>query len=89
METTVSVQIKYLAALRDRTGRRREEVSFPPGATLQDVAGWLNEQYDLSLPGPQVMATLNGHGWNQFSLKLSTRIKEGDIICLFPPVAGG
>jgi molybdopterin converting factor small subunit len=53
------------------------------------VAGWLNEQYDLSLPGPQVMATLNGHGWNQFSLKLSTRIKEGDIICLFPPVAGG
>ena len=89
MEMTVSVELKYLAALRDRTGRRREEVSFPPGATLQDVAGWLHEQHSLSLPGPQVMATLNGHGWTQLPSKLSTRIEEGDVICLFPPVAGG
>jgi MoaD family protein len=83
------VQIKYLAALRDRTGRRREEVSFPPGATLRDVAEWLNQRYALSLPNPQVMATLNGRGWEQFPSKLSTKIKEGDIICLFPPIAGG
>ena len=89
METTIRVQIKYLAALRARTGRRREEVGFPPGTTLQDVAGWLNEQYDLSLPSPQVMATVNGHGWTQLPSKLSTQIKEGDVICLFPPIAGG
>ena len=89
METAIRVQIKYLAALRDRTGRRREEVTFPPGTTLQDVAGWLNEQYALVLPSPQVMATLNGNGWDQFPLKLSTAIREGDIICLFPPIAGG
>lgn len=89
MENNVKVQIKYLAALRDRTGRRQEEVSFPPGATLRDVARWLNERYALSFPDPQVMAILNGRGWEQFPLKLSTEIKEGDIICLFPPIAGG
>ncbi len=89
MEANIKLQIKYLAALRDRTGRRQEEVSFPQGTTLQDVAEWLNGQYDLSLPNPQVMATLNGSGWNQFSLKLATEIREGDIICLFPPIAGG
>jgi len=83
------VQIKYLAALRDRTGHRREEVSFPPGATLRDVAEWLNQRYALSLPNSQVMATLNGRGWEQFPLELSTPIKQGDIICLFPPIAGG
>jgi MoaD family protein len=83
------VQIKYLAALRDRTGRKREEVSFPSGATLRDVAEWLNQHYALSLPNPQVMATLNGRGWEQFPLKLSTEVKEGDIISLFPPIAGG
>jgi MoaD family protein len=83
------VQIKYLAALRDRTGRKREEVSFPSGTTLRDVAKWLNQHYALSLPNPQVMATLNGQGWEQFPLKLATEIKEGDIICLFPPIAGG
>jgi MoaD family protein len=89
MKADVKVQIKYLAALRDRTGCRQEEVSFPPGATLQDVAAWLNGQYDLSLPNPQVMATLNGRGWEQFPSGLSTEIKEGDVICLFPPIAGG
>jgi len=83
------VQIKYLAALRDRTGRKRQEVSFPSGATLRDVAEWLNQHYALSLPNPQVMATLNGRGWEQFPLRLSTEIKEGDIISLFPPIAGG
>ena len=83
------VQIKYLAALRDRTRRKREEVSFPSGATLRDVAEWLNQHYALSLPNPQVMATLNGRGWEQFPSKLSTEIKEGDIISLFPPIAGG
>lgn len=89
METSIRVQIKYLAGLRDQTGRRREEVSFRSGTTLQDVAGWLKEQYDLALPGPQVMATLNGNGWDQFPLKLSTTVSEGDIICLFSPIAGG
>jgi MoaD family protein len=89
MKANVKIQIKYLAALRDRTGRRQEEVSFPPGATLQDVAEWLNQCYALSLPSPQAMATLNGRGWEQFPSKLSTEIKEGDIICLFPPIAGG
>jgi MoaD family protein len=89
MKANVQVQIKYLAALRDRTGRRQEEFSFPPGATLQDVAEWLNQRYPLSLPDPQVMATLNGRGWEQFPSKLSTEIKEGDVICLFPPIAGG
>jgi MoaD family protein len=85
----VRAQIKYLSVLRDRTGRRQEEASFPVSATLRDVAEWLNEQYDLSLPNPQVMAILNGKGWEQLPLKLSTEIKEGDVICLFPPIAGG
>jgi MoaD family protein len=89
LEANVKVKIKYLAALRDRTGRRQEEISFPPSTTLQDVAEWLNQRYTLSLPNPQVMVTLNGRGWEQFPLKLSTEIKGGDIICLFPPIAGG
>ncbi len=89
IESHIKVQIKYLSALRDRTGRRQEEVSFPPGATLRDVAEWLNGRYALSLPDPHLMATLNGRGWEQFPAKLSTEIKEGDVICLFPPIAGG
>lgn len=89
MKANVNVRIKYLSVLRDRTGHREEEVSFPPGTTLQDVAAWLNERYGLSLPDPQVMVTLNGKGWEQYPLKLSTQVKEGDVILLFSPIAGG
>ncbi|MDH7485075.1 MAG: MoaD/ThiS family protein [Anaerolineae bacterium] len=89
MEDSVRVQIKYLASLRDRTGCRQEEVTFPAGATLGDVAGWLNRRYGFSLPNPQVMAILNGRGWEQFPARLSTEIREGDVIALFPPLAGG
>ena len=83
------IEIKYLASLRDRAGRRQEEGTFRPGATLQDVIEWLDSQYALSLPDPQVMATLNGRGWEQLPLKLSTKMAQGDVICLFPPIAGG
>ena len=85
----ITVQIKYLSALRDTTGRRVQEVTCSPGATLHDVVAWLNERYPLALPNPQVMAILNGTGWEQLPGKLATEIEDGDVICLFPPIAGG
>jgi len=85
----VKVQIKYFVTLREQTGRRQEQVGLPQGAVLEDVARWLNECYALSLPNPRIMAILNGRGWEQFPLKLATEIKDGDVICLFPPIAGG
>ena len=89
MRDHVTVEIKYLAVLRDHTGRPAEEVTFPRGASLHDVAGWLEQRYALTLPAPQLIATLNGYGWEQLREGLSTRIQEGDVICLFAPVAGG
>jgi molybdopterin converting factor small subunit len=85
----VTVEIKYLSALRDHTGRPAEEVSFPPGASLHDVAGWLQQRYALTLPAPQLFATLNGDGWHRLRQGLSTRIEEDDVICLFAPIDGG
>ena len=85
----VIVQIKYLVNLREHTGKSQEKISFPQGATLRDVAEWLNAHYNLSLPNPQIMAILNGKGWEQFPLKLDTKLQEEDVICLFPPVSGG
>ena len=85
----VKVQIKYLVNLRERSGCREEEVCFPPGARLQDVAEWVGTRHGLVLPDPQIMATLNGKGWEQFPAKLSTELKTGDAICFFPLLSGG
>ncbi len=86
---SVKISIKYLVTIRDSTGRSREEVGFSKGCVLKDVVDWLNGRYDLSLPNPQVMAILNGRGWQQLPAKMATEIKDGDVICLFPPIAGG
>lgn len=84
-----TIQVKYLSAIRDRTGRRSEDVDLLPGATLEDLADWLNERYGLTVPGPGIMAVLNGRGWGQYPSKLGTEIREGDVVCLFPPISGG
>jgi len=85
----VKIVIKYLVTVKSMTGHSNEEVSFPGGSKLQDVVDWLNKSYSISLPDPRIMAILNGKGWEQLPLKLSTELKQGDIICLFPPIAGG
>ncbi len=88
-EAPVKVLVKYLVSLRERTGRKQEECRFPRGSSLQDLADLLKERYALSLPDPEVMAILNGRGWWQLPSKLATEIKDGDIVCLFPPIFGG
>lgn len=89
MDASVSLQIKYLSSIRDITKLRSETVSFPSGATLQHVTDWLKTKYDLSVPNRGIMATLNGRGWTQFDRQIETEVKDGDVICLFPPVSGG
>ena len=87
MERTIRVEIRYLSVIRDKTGCRREQVSFPAGSLLQNVADWLNDRY--SLPNPQMMTLLNGRGWKQYPQELSTKIKEGDTITLASILSGG
>ncbi|MGQ9615785.1 MAG: MoaD/ThiS family protein [Spirochaetota bacterium] len=89
MQDSVRITIKYLVNLRDRAGKRVEEVSFLRGSTLWNVARWLSEKYNIKLPDPKIIAILNGKGWEQLPEKFETRVDEGDIICLFPPVSGG
>jgi molybdopterin converting factor small subunit len=85
----VNIMIKYLAGIREKTGVQEERVSFPSRSTLNDVADWVLNRYGLTVPNPRLMAILNGRGWGQYPEKLSTELKEGDTICLFPPISGG
>ncbi len=89
MDDNINIQIKYLSAIRDKVGHGEDYASFPRNSKLLNVKHWLNERYSLSLPNPEVIVTLNGKGWNQMPLKLSTGIKQGDVICIFPIISGG
>ena len=81
--------IKYLVSVRDKTGKREDELDLPDGAMLEHVSKWLQDNYGLKLPDPALMSTLNGRGWNQYPEKLSTRLHDGDRICIFSPISGG
>lgn len=85
----VKVRLRYLVSVRDTTGLSDEEAAFPAGSTLGNLAAWLMERYGLAVPGPHVMAILNGRGWGQHPLRMDTPLKDGDAVSLFPPIAGG
>ena len=85
----VTVRIRYLSAIREKTGKRLDELDLPQGSTLTSVADWLKLTYGIAVPDPSLMSTLNGYGWNQVPQGLATELKEGDEIALFPLLSGG
>jgi len=88
-ERTVRLRVRYLSAVRDRTGMREESVELPQGSRLRELAAWLARERGLKLPDPLVMATLNGKGWFQYPEGLDAEIREADEVALFPIVMGG
>jgi molybdopterin converting factor small subunit len=85
----VLVTIRFLSALRDRVGMGAETARLPHGSTLRTVSAHLAQHHALQVPANDVIATLNGRGWAQAAQGLDTPVKDGDVIHLFPPLAGG
>jgi molybdopterin converting factor small subunit len=85
----MNVSVRYLSAVREQAGTRRDEVLLPPGSTLGDAASWIRTTRGIEVPGPALMSTLNGHGWAQLPEGTATVLREGDEIALFPLLSGG
>ena len=86
---TVAVSVRYLSAVREQAGARRDDLTLPAGATLADAAAWIRRERGIAVPGPGLMGTLNGHGWTQLAGGTATALNEGDEIALFPLLSGG
>jgi len=87
--TGLSVSVRYLSAVREQAGTRRDEVRLPSGSTLAAAAEWVRAHRGIEVPGPALMSTLNGHGWAQLPDGMATLLREGDEIALFPLLSGG
>jgi len=83
------VLVKSLATVKDRVGKGEEEYELPDGSTLSELSAKLQKSHQLSLLDPAIMVTLNGRGIRQLPEGLETRLREGDVILLFPPISGG
>ena len=85
----ITVRVRYLSAVRERTGTRVDELHLPAGSTLAAVADWLKLTYGIAVPDPSLMSTLNGYGWTQVPRGLAAELHDGDEVALFPLLSGG
>jgi len=95
--STVGITVKFFANFREAVGQERVEI-----AVVKDVAALLGELVrrfgkrvaeQLYEPGSKklretVNVLVNGHGINLLS-GINTKLKDGDVVAIFPPVSGG
>ncbi|MGH8564826.1 MAG: MoaD/ThiS family protein [Gammaproteobacteria bacterium] len=77
----MSVEVRYLASLRERFGRGEESVEVAPGATVASL--WSRVSGGAPLP-PQVLLAVN----HEYASP-DTPVRDGDEVAFLPPITGG
>ena len=95
-ENRITVTVKSFATLREVMDAQIR-VDLPKGATIRSLLGELTGRYeglsDLLFAAPGILrdfVNILRNGRNvEFLGRLDTPLDDGDVIALFPPVAGG
>jgi len=75
------IQVRYLAALRERMGRDQDALDADAAATVAEV--WERVSEGEPLPSNLLCAV------NMEYAQASTPVSDGDEVAFFPPVTGG
>ena len=92
----MKITTKYYAFIRERLGRSTEEFELQEGSTIADFLKLLSERHGGNLVGVfegavlrrGFVVALNGENVEQARWG-STRLKDGDVVVVLPPIAGG
>ena len=77
---SISVVVKFFADFR-KYGPEKAEINIPMGSKIQ----YLLEKYKIPSTKQNIIILVNGLPHK----KADDKIKNGDIIAIFPPIAGG
>lgn len=91
----MKVKIRPWGVFQELIGERELEVSLGERANVGDLLDELVKRYGPKFEGelfepssrqvkPYIKVLLNGHG-----TELKAKLKDGDVIAIFPPVGGG
>jgi molybdopterin synthase sulfur carrier subunit len=81
-----TVRVLYFAALRDAVGRGEEALALPP--TVQTVADLCDHVAGLHAGYEQARDQVRVAHNDAFA-DGTERLRDGDVVALLPPVAGG
>lgn len=89
----MSLELRFFATFREAVGQKTLERDYPEGTTVGDVLTDLTEEYDVDLfegddLRPQLSIMKNGKDVVHLD-GLDTPLDDGDVLSVFPPVAGG
>lgn len=79
-EANISVTVKFFADFRN-FGPDKEKLEVPKGSKIQ----YLLDKYKIPNNKQKLIILVNGLPHK----KIDDEIKDGDIIAIFPPIAGG
>ena len=92
------MEVRLFANLREFAGQRAVVEEAPSGASVGEVLQKICERFGAKFrqqimdkrgqPNENVKVLLNGHNI-VFLNGTETRLKDGDVIAIFPPVGGG
>jgi MoaD family protein len=95
---SIKVKIRVFAYLKENFNIKEATLTVKAGATIKNVLEKFAENYgvfhyifDEETGGisRRILLAVNGVAVTQLADGLNTRIKEGDVLALIPPVVGG
>jgi molybdopterin converting factor small subunit len=88
MEKEVQIKLKmfmkFKEYLPDGGSNGKADLSLPEGATFEDLLNFLN----MPVSDDKIIV-INGISHKQGNRVSALQLKEGDVVAVFPPIAGG
>lgn len=84
------IEVKLFATLRREAGEKGFEMDASSASSVEEVLREAASRYGPALREQMKTATVLVNGRNSVQLKgKRTRLADGDVVSLFPPMAGG
>ena len=81
----MEIAVRFFALYRERAGRSSLALLLPEGATVADLTAEVRQLFPALAP-PQVKIVV---AVNADYAEPEVVLKQGDDVCLIPPVSGG
>lgn len=81
----MKIKVLYFSSIKDKLKKKEDIFNIEENSSLEDLIFLLKEKY------PEIAESLDKSMFavNEEYADKSTKLKEGDVIAIIPPVSGG